>query len=220
MLNRITPDILRGKLEKVNEDFQENELAYLALTRKIESPIKDKLAFRLHRKLYSQNLLVSREWQRADVAVLENGKPIAIFELKAMFTFDATDAGSDVNGYPNLMIEDLRKIRNRAKIQELATDDMDLYSVLLATHSLKKIDESLSGTVLPSDYADGVNKAFNLYETPEEILSTCANNIANFFESKSTRVTQGDINAGKCFGIEVRIPFWIIGPFGMSDKLP
>lgn len=213
MLTKIELNAIRNtirdeieKINKLNKHFKENELAYLALTSKIELPIRDKFAFRLHTELSPQGLLISREWERSDIAIIKNGKPIALFEFKAMYTFDGT---KDVNGFPNLMIKDVKKI------QKMATSDTKLYSILLATHPLKEIDESLSGVV---KYANGVNKAFSRYKTAEKILETCNSNIEGFFGSKTIKVTRGNINAGECFGIKVKIPFWIIGPFNKNYK--
>lgn len=94
-MSEINSDILKAELEKIDNNFQEDELAYLALTRKIEPPIRNKLSFRLHQLLHPQNLLVSREWEHLDIVVLKNRKPRAIIEIKAMFTFDATDVKKD-----------------------------------------------------------------------------------------------------------------------------
>ena len=82
---------MRGELEKalsnVGRDFEEDQLAFLALTSKPELQIRDALAWRLHRAL--PDLIVSREWRRTDLAVLDRaGNPLMLLEAKAMATFD------------------------------------------------------------------------------------------------------------------------------------
>jgi hypothetical protein len=56
--------------------FRRDELAYLALTSKPELPIRDRLAFCLHRTLEDKGLFVAREYhlggrKHADIAILQ-----------------------------------------------------------------------------------------------------------------------------------------------------
>jgi hypothetical protein len=81
-------DILDDEMKKIAISFNENELAYLALTSKIEFPIRDKLAYNLYKKLWGQGIIVAREWRRSDLAFLDGGEPVFICELKAAYTFD------------------------------------------------------------------------------------------------------------------------------------
>ena len=63
-------------LQESRELFGENELAYLSLTSKNESVIRDRIAYKLHLEL--KNSIVAREHSikainsRIDLAVLEN----------------------------------------------------------------------------------------------------------------------------------------------------
>lgn len=59
---------LLSSLNHVIERFEKNELAYLALTSKIEFPIRDKWAFLLHEKLSPTGIIVAREWKWIDLA--------------------------------------------------------------------------------------------------------------------------------------------------------
>src|SRR5690348_7326338 len=72
--------------------FALGELAYLALTSKIEHPIRDRMAFYLHSKFSGAGSIVAREWKRVDLAVIaSDGKPSCLVELKACYTFDALE---------------------------------------------------------------------------------------------------------------------------------
>ncbi len=67
-------------LDEVGKAFEENELAYLAATCKIEFPFRDRLAFLLHKRYESEGYLVARELKpRIDMAVLNyEGQPICL----------------------------------------------------------------------------------------------------------------------------------------------
>ena len=91
---------LISALKEVESAFLQNELAYLALTQKVEHVFRDKLAFLLHQRLQTgkPSYVVCREWQRADLAILENQLPVLIVEAKAGYSFDIMrgDNGYDI----------------------------------------------------------------------------------------------------------------------------
>src|SRR3989344_4463942 len=82
---------IKNSLRGIANKFGKNELAFLALTTKIELPFRDRWAYALYQKLNKVGLIVSREWRRVDMAILEKNKQVALIELKAMYTFDALD---------------------------------------------------------------------------------------------------------------------------------
>ena len=81
---------LRCELESLHETFEAGELAYLTLTSKAEHAIRDRLAFRLQKRLLKQGFVVAREWStRVDLAVLTpNGEPQCLLELKFNLSCD------------------------------------------------------------------------------------------------------------------------------------
>ncbi len=69
--------------------FGADELAFLALTSKVELPVRDRLAYALFERLPDR--LVAREWKRVDLAVLARRPtpfPVMLLEAKALYTFD------------------------------------------------------------------------------------------------------------------------------------
>ena len=81
-------------LTHLHSEFEKNELAYLALTSKIERQIVDRLAFSLHRKYggadsvaIAREFTVSKEIQRVDLAVTVHEQPVLFLESKAMNYF-------------------------------------------------------------------------------------------------------------------------------------
>ena len=87
-MNKIETALIKS-LQQTSIEFGEDELAFLALTTKIELPLRDRWAYVLYRKLSRSNLIVSREWKRIDLAVLKDKIPLALIQLKAMYTFNA-----------------------------------------------------------------------------------------------------------------------------------
>ena len=71
------------------ESFESDELAYLALTGKIEIPLRDRLAWKVYGNWPSPPYYTSREWNKTDFAIIEDGQPILLLEAKALYSFDA-----------------------------------------------------------------------------------------------------------------------------------
>lgn len=64
-----------------------NDLAYLAVTGKIELPVRDALGALITRKY--PELTAAREYQRRDLVVLQDGVPLAVIEGKLWISFEA-----------------------------------------------------------------------------------------------------------------------------------
>src|SRR3954447_11031963 len=105
--------ILRDELARLGRRFERDELAFLALTSKIELPIRDRLAYSLYQRL--DECLVAREWKRVDLAVLsDDGKtPVMLLEAKALFTFDLIGDDVWVDRFPQKVREDVKALRAR-----------------------------------------------------------------------------------------------------------
>jgi hypothetical protein len=84
---------LEGALSSVGGAFAQNELAYLALTSKAELPVRDRVAWNLQMTL-GKPFVVSREWRRADIAVLLGDVPLVQVEAKALYAFDVLSGQS------------------------------------------------------------------------------------------------------------------------------
>jgi hypothetical protein len=86
----VSPGLAKDVLLQALEDasFERGELAYLAVTSKVEFPVRDRLAWELHRGLEDRSLLVAREWRRADMAVVREGDAVVVIEGTALYAFD------------------------------------------------------------------------------------------------------------------------------------
>jgi len=105
----VTAGELADGLDAAARSFSQGELAYLAPTSKAERPVQDRLAWTLHTRL--PGLGVSREWKATDIAVLtaDAKSPVALLEIKAMYSFDLAQNQQNAAVYPQLMRSDLAK---------------------------------------------------------------------------------------------------------------
>lgn len=192
-------ELIASSLANLGREFQENELAYLALTTKIELPIRDRLAFILHRQL-NEKFNISREWKRTDLAILDGQNPRALIELKAMYVFDAALDQSEICGYAAAMAQD------EIKAKKLATGDTEVYTVLLATHSDSHFPLEMSGII---KYITGINKAFKKYNTAEKIKDIACEAVDKKLSTRNV-IAVGEIYGGQAFNSNVSVLYWVI----------
>ena len=191
-------ELVRASLTRVPAFFRRDELAYLALTAKIEIPIRDRWAFILHQEL-SSPFVVSREWRRTDLAVLQNRAPLALIELKAMYTFDAALKPVGICGFCDAMERDAEKAKR------LVEEQTQIYTLLLATHPCSLIDRTLDGVV---KYSADINRSLRKYGNSESVASRAAGSVNQ--RLRSTRVLEtGAMDGGQAFGVDVQVYYWL-----------
>ncbi len=195
---------LTAALGSLGNEFKPNELAYLATTMKIEGPIRDRLAFRLHQELSREDHIVSREWRRIDLAVLDTKcEPRCLVELKAMYTFDAF---KNLRKFVTATSEDERKARKLAK-------GAAVYSLLLATHLGDSIPPHLCGPDLrgPVKYWHHQNAAINFHGDAARLLSQATARVdENLKEARRSVVSANSVDGGEAFGLKVAVHYWLV----------
>ena len=143
-------DAMATTLSEVGSSFEANELAYLALTSKVELPIRDRLAWHLQFAL-GDEYVVSREWRRADIAVLRQNAPLVQVEAKAMYAFDLLSAKSRAK-YLAKLTSDGHKMASLAP-------SCDAYLLALVTHVDGSIATHLRQHVVK--YSSGIRGALS-----------------------------------------------------------
>ncbi len=189
-------ETILNTLTSVDKAFTSNELAYLALTSKIEMPLRDKWAFSLYRALSNRGLIVSREWKRADLAILEGAHPKALIELTAMYTFNALGKC----GFVDKMKADQEKAR------KLAGHDTFIYTVLLATHPLREVDDKYEGVI---KYGTGINRALRKHGNANQVEKVAKNAVLSRLSGKNI-VLDITFVGGSAFEVETNVMCWVV----------
>lgn len=189
-------------LERAAESFAPDELAYLALTSKIERPLQDRLAWSLHTRL--PHCIVSREWKRTDIAVLDGqaAEPLVLIEAKAMYTFDvAGDAVPNTARYVERLRLDI------AKANELDhKGTADIYALALVTHP-HGIPQKFEGVI---KYWAAIASSLRQSD-PNALRRVAAETMARRLPTLGP-MTSGSLDGGQAFGVEVAVDWWLVGP--------
>jgi hypothetical protein len=204
--------ILREELERIHQLFEPNELAYLALTSKVELPIRDRLAFALHRRLDQR--LVAREWKRVDLAILadDGSTPELLLEAKALYTFDLIGEAVWVDRFPKKVRDDVAAMRARSDLVERT----QLFALVLATHPLSEAGPQLRQL---AKYSRGVGKAIAALGDAPAVLREADAAIRAALPDASEILCTGEIWGGAAYGIEITVPYWLIAasPPGVTN---
>ena len=189
-------------IQESRELFGENELAYLSLTSKNESVIRDRIAYKLHLEL--KNSIVAREHSikainsRIDLAVLENNDIKDIIELKSMYTFDAVD-GLDK------FIDSIN--RDFDKNSSLKSDTTSQFAIVIGTHPRSIPSEQYKDFV---KYYNSIKRCMKKINNNTVLIDKMDNKLRNAFKQDQYEVKSLTIYAGNAFEVDVDICFWII----------
>lgn len=186
--------LLADSLGSINGEFREDELAYLALTTKIEHPFRDCWAFSLQRILPA-SFIAAREWRRTDIAIIEEQSPRVLIELKAMYTFDVALDMEGISGFCEAME------RDEVKAGSLAEPSTDIYPVLLATHPLSDVSRYYEGII---KYWQGINRALRLFSSSTAVADAAIEAVDKKLAAK-TVVRSGTLKGGSSLGIEIEV---------------
>ncbi|HVV12054.1 hypothetical protein [Amycolatopsis sp.] len=183
----------------LNEAFEPGELAFLAVTSKAELPIRDRLAWRVAQDL-GEAFVVTREWRRADLAILAGSNVVAQVEAKALYSFDVLrEAGR--RKYLGYLRAD------RAKMQALAPSDRYLLSVI--TDVRGEIRPELKRHVVK--YAPGIMTAASSYGA-DAVRSLATARWLEDVKTEFGETTVIHLDGGQVWGLDVNVDVFLTGP--------
>ena len=211
-------ELVAKNVQALGEDFRPNELAYLALTSKVELPIRDRLAFRIRQQIRgTTELAVAREWmgtgtkrERFDLAVVTDGSEARLLlEAKAMYSFDLfTSYGR--KRFVRYCSNDLRKLQEAGANSPTTPT---LLTLVLATHPHHP-------EAIPLHWS-GVVKYFNQVQRfPDRPVSDVTQEILQHFGPPNfPLIVSGEIHGGLAFGTEVSVVYALSGPHNVARSV-
>lgn len=189
---------LVAAIQQAESTVDRDELAYLALTSKVELPFRDKLAFALARLLHDSGGHVAREFRRCDLAWVVDGKPRLLVELKACYTFDLL---FQPEVYRGKVATDL------AKALLLGGPTAHRAAILLATHPQGSIPLPLLQVV---KYARDINRYLARHQGTEDALANRAAEAGLAHLAPLGEVVPFDWQLGSYAGVPVRLLGWLV----------
>jgi hypothetical protein len=191
--------------------FAGDELAYLAVTSKIEGPIRDYIAFQLHMQLGNE-FLVNREWsygrQRIDIAVTDHSnRNRYLIELKAH---------SLPSFQKELYVEGVKDLR---RMYQAADADSELYFGYFVNHvrASDKISERFKQAI---KYWPYLNRDLSAMQFPTDIRDSQERDWLRHLELMglpNERHVTKIIRAGYYYDLPVVVFAHLYGPMRKAD---
>lgn len=190
-------EILIEALENIERIYQSNQLAYLTLTKKNEHIIQDNVSLYLDEHL--KNSIVSREYIRADIAILESNKICDLIELKSMYLHDSVKSKVD---FIDVIKHDFQK------------NDKMLVNYIIQKFCILTVVEVIGDNIPPLynkiiKYAGDINRFQKLY-TNKNMLDEYERLINLNFNNSEYEYEKTSIQAGQKYGLDVILHFWVI----------
>ena len=205
-------ELLPIAIDSAGKSFAKGELAFIALTSKVERPFVDRLSYQLYRTLSPERYKVAREFPiggaRADIAVLEGSLLCAVLEAKAMCSADCTREDGLRREYPERLHMDLQRYAT-------SRSGLEIFCLLLATHPLVPPPPHLGHIVKYSRLLTG---AFRTHTSAAGIREAANANLASHIREE-VLLAAASIDAGEAFGVPVELLWWLYGPFVVPNSL-
>lgn len=202
---------LRTSLVALDGAFEADELAFLAATSKVELPVRDRLAWSLHRTL-GNRFVVAREWRRSDLAVLtlpdapDDGEDtiggtdvVALVEAKALYAFDVL-SNTNRQRYLERLSADADKMG--------AWTPSDRYLLSLIVDVRGDIDPAHADRVVK--YATGITRAVASHG--EKVRAVALEQWLEELSAFGCETDVAQLDAGWVWDLEVSVDACLTGP--------
>jgi hypothetical protein len=196
---------LTAALASVGDAFEPDELAFLAATSKVELPIRDRLAWAIHRAL-EDRFHVAREWRRADLAVLDGDRLVAQLEAKALYSFNVLQP-TNCRAYLDRLTADAAKMSALAELSGAPGASQFVLSMLIDVRG--DIPPELRRHVVK--YASGIRAGI---KANTDGVRSVANDkwrqeLHKAFEATTLEVS---VDAGRVWDLDVTVDLYLSGP--------
>jgi hypothetical protein len=187
-------ELTRESMEK----FDPSDLAYLALTGKIELPVRDALGAHISRRW--PEFTPAREYKRRDLVILKDGTPVLAIEGKMWISFEANfpvklHHPNPKDGLVAASLSDIEKMRELVR----SYGCMGFTSTVLVGADLGKLDNRHFPAIkYPHWHRRGPNGE-------DDLASAHDRGVSNFREavSKFGEATSAQLFSGVAFGAPV-----------------
>jgi hypothetical protein len=170
-----------------------NDLAYLAVTGKIELPIRDALGAFITKKF--PELTAAREYQRRDLVILRDGTPLTVIEGKLWISYEANFPNklhhpSTKDGLIAASASDIAKMRN---FHQETGCEMFTSTALFAA-DMRNVDQRhLPAIKYPNWHKRGLTKDSSLEITHSNGVEVYRNAMSVFGTCASVRLFEGRV---------------------------
>ena len=208
-------EMIINSIKQLKSDFKKDELAYLALTSKVENPLRDRIAYNLYSQI-GNDYIVCREWRgryreegkrhATDLAILNKGEkaPRVLIEFKAQ---------SKPIFEPKYSVH----MRNDLKYLNIkSANETELYYVQFTNLPIGK---NLFNTDIYDSikYFEGINRSIQKFDNLENEVDNSWQKHLDYNEMNTVQSKKIKIAAGQYHGNEMSVIVHVLGPINKND---
>ena len=201
-------DMIKLMVEAIQE-IDPDDLAYLFATGKSELEIRNQIALHMHRNAQA-NQVVSREWNRHDLAILEYGRPRIVVEGKSWIHADAADPHKLTRGDKSILNgleRDLEKLTETSKEHSDARSfiTMVLFTIDLQGCSARQLKEA------HIKYAGTHLRGIKQHKDADELAGRGRGALSQLLNDYGI-VKRHPLNVGQYLQFQVEADFFLLQP--------
>ncbi len=187
--------------------FSPDQLAFLFSVGKIELLVRNLLVLQIAEKVkITDNQSVVREWKRHDLAFLESGQPITLFEGKAWLHSDAVSKSKLDQSADSIWANHLRDLEKIRATYRAFSKSKAFVTMILSSVNVGNIDPELRTTV---SYLETHSRGIKQAGSFEQLRNQGNKNMVRLLE-KHGDVISGELFSGQFAGAEVVADYFIL----------
>ena len=199
-------DFLSSIIKNIGTNYDENELAYLAMTSKIEGQLRDKIAFIIQK---DNNFSVAREWERHDMVVFSNQKKV----VDTVIEFKAHSGFRNLQEFVDDMYCDLAKCAHNKKIPKETNIYFVFFCYVFGSMPTNTSSLSYKETVKYKGFTKQIESLkmnpINYEQQQDCLHKEFSDLVINPYTEQTSWHT---IDCGNYCGIELKIETALVGP--------
>jgi hypothetical protein len=208
-LLQIDPDSLMSSMMSAINQIDPNDLAFLFASGKSELEIRNQIGLHLHR-ITNSDQIVTREWLRHDLAILEHGEPKVLIEGKSWIHADAVNPSKMHSGKKSIVYGLEQDMRKMLKTEKKYTEINKFITIILFTVDVERATKARAKEAAIT-YADSHRRGIKAHENAIELAGRGRGALSELL-SRYGVVKRSSLNTGYFHEFRVEADFFLLKP--------
>ena len=189
---------IEGAVRSAGRSLDAEEMAFMVLSDKTERPLRERIAWQLHRDLADSGMIVAQDWHGVDLAILEDRRPSAVVAMESMRSFEAVYGHVAIQRWVSRVQKDLRSARR-------LSGEGEVYALVVLSHVSDEVPVDLDGVV---QYLPRINRSLRT-KTSTEVIESARSQL------EEGLAEHGDVDYirlgfGKCWGLRTEVHAYLV----------
>lgn len=205
--NQFPLDQMRGLISHALRELEQSDLAFLFASGKSELEIRNQIALHMHRNV-EYPTIVTREWRRHDLAVLDKNDPVFLIEGKAWIHSDAVSPTKLRKGNTSILHaleSDIQKMRETA---QLYPSVRQYITIVLSTTDVLEAFASDEARALVK-YASTHKKGLTKFKSMDELVDNANGRLGELLDSYGDFMRLPILNSDRS-GMRVKADIFVL----------